>query len=63
MSQLAVLVAGAARTLRAMLGVPDYERYVEHCRVHHPDTLPMSRDQFASDLLERKYSRPGSRCC
>lgn len=63
MSQLVVLVAGVARTLRAILGVPDYDRYLEHCHAHHPDALPMTRDQFAIDLLERKYSRPGTRCC
>lgn len=63
MSQLVVLVAAVARALRAILGVPDYDRYVEHCHAHHPDALPMTRDQFARDLLERKYSRPGSRCC
>jgi uncharacterized short protein YbdD (DUF466 family) len=63
MSQLVVLVAGVARTLRAILGVPDYDRYIEHCRSRHPDAQPMTRDQFAKDLLERKYSRPGSRCC
>jgi uncharacterized short protein YbdD (DUF466 family) len=43
--------------------VPDYERYVEHCQTMHPDALPMTREQFANDLLERKYSRPGTRCC
>jgi uncharacterized short protein YbdD (DUF466 family) len=63
MSQLVVFVASAARAVRAMLGVPDYERYVEHCRSHHPDSLLMTRDQYATDLLERKYSRPGTRCC
>jgi uncharacterized short protein YbdD (DUF466 family) len=63
MTQLAAVAAGVARILRAVLGVPDYERYVEHCRTHHPDTSPMTRDQFATDLLERKYSRPGTRCC
>ena len=63
MSQLIAFAAGAARTLRTILGVPDYDRYVEHCRAHHPDTLPMTRDQFATDVLERKYSRAGTRCC
>ncbi len=63
MSRLVSFVEGFARTLRAVLGVPDYERYVEHCRACHPDALPMSRDQFAIDLMERKYSRPGTRCC
>jgi len=57
------LLAHAARVLRAIIGVPDYERYVEHCRLHHADALPMTRDEFARDVLERKYSRPGTRCC
>ncbi|HYN80557.1 MAG TPA: YbdD/YjiX family protein [Gemmatimonadaceae bacterium] len=63
MNRLTALVSGIARTLRAMLGVPDYERYMSHCQSHHPDTKPMTKDQFAADLLERKYSRPGTRCC
>jgi len=46
-----------------VIGVPDYERYVEHCRLKHPESRPMTHDQFAADLLERKYSRPGTRCC
>jgi len=52
-----------ARVLRAMLGVPDYGKYVERCRQRHPATQPMTRDQFTIDFLERKFSRPGSRCC
>jgi len=63
MTQLAAFVSRFARTLRVVIGVPDYERYVDHCRAAHPDSRPMTRDQFAADLLERKYSRPGSRCC
>jgi uncharacterized short protein YbdD (DUF466 family) len=63
MKFLAERAAGIARTLRAVIGVPDYERYLEHCRARHPDLRPMTRDQFAADLLERKYSRPGTRCC
>lgn len=63
MKSVSALIAGVARVLRAMIGVPDYERYVEHCRLSHPGSHPMTRDQFATDLLERKYLRPGSRCC
>jgi Uncharacterized small protein len=63
MKSVSGLIAGVAQVLRAMIGVPDYERYVEHCRLYHPGSRPMTRDQFATDLLERKYSRPGSRCC
>ena len=63
MSEIIAIVEKAAQTLRGIIGVPDYDRYVEHYRVHHPDAQPMTRDQFATDLLERKYSRPGTRCC
>jgi len=63
MSRVIVFATGIARSIRAIIGVPDYERYIEHCQVAHPGVRPMSRDQFAKDLLERKYSRPGTRCC
>ncbi|HLE56455.1 MAG TPA: YbdD/YjiX family protein [Rhodothermia bacterium] len=63
MIRFLALVDNLGRVLRAMLGVPDYERYVEHCRSHHPGTRPLTLEEFSSDLLERKYSRPGSRCC
>lgn len=63
MSRLVTLVRMVTRTVRAIIGVPDYERYVEHCRSNHPDDAPMTRDQFAIDLMERKYSKPGARCC
>lgn len=63
MKSVSVVIAAVARILRAMIGVPDYERYVEHCDARHPGSRPMTRDQFAADLLERKYSRPGTRCC
>ncbi|HYN79892.1 MAG: YbdD/YjiX family protein [Gemmatimonadota bacterium] len=63
MTRVLAVVDNLGRALRAMLGVPDYERYVEHCRSEHPGMRPMTRDEFSSDLLDRKYSRPGSRCC
>lgn len=63
MSQVIAFVDSVARTLRAILGVPDYNRYLEHCRTHHPETDPMTQDQFSRDVFERKYSKPGTRCC
>lgn len=63
MSQVIAFVDSVARTLRAIIGVPDYERYVEHCRAHHPDCAPMTQDQFAKASFENKYSKPGTRCC
>lgn len=51
------------RVVRTIIGAPDYERYVEHMRVHHPECVLASRDEFMQQRLESRYSRPGSRCC
>ena len=53
----------AARLLRAIVGAPDYERYVAHVRAHHPACTPMTRDEFARERLAARYDRPGARCC
>ncbi len=29
-----------------MIGVPDYDNYVEHMRVTHPDQTPMTYEEF-----------------
>lgn len=58
------LRAGARRAvcvLRAMIGAPDYEAYVAHCRAH--GAAPQDRATFERDRLTARYSRPGSRCC
>ncbi len=52
-----------ARVVRQVIGAPDYERYLQHMRTAHPERPPMTRDEFARERLEARYSRPGSRCC
>jgi uncharacterized short protein YbdD (DUF466 family) len=51
------------RVVRTIIGAPDYERYVQHMRAHHPECGLASRDEFMQQRLENRYSRPGSRCC
>ena len=34
------------QTARLMIGVPDYDNYVEHMRVTHPDQTPMTYEEF-----------------
>jgi uncharacterized short protein YbdD (DUF466 family) len=48
---------------RAVMGVPDYDRYLAHMRACHPLIQPMSAAEFARDCLEARYSRVGSKCC
>ena len=49
--------------VRTVIGVPDYERYVRHMRARHPDHPLLTPAEFASERLEARYRRPGSRCC
>jgi uncharacterized short protein YbdD (DUF466 family) len=51
------------RALRLVIGAPDYERYVEHLRAHHPEQRRLTREEFADQRMNDRYSRPGARCC
>jgi uncharacterized short protein YbdD (DUF466 family) len=51
------------RLVRAIIGVPDYDRYLRHMRARHPDCRVMTPAEFRAFRLDARYSRPGSRCC
>ncbi len=51
------------QTARLIVGVPDYDRYLAHVRRAHPDTAPMSREDFFANRLQARYGRGASRCC
>ena len=46
MSALIELQRRVAAVLRAMIGVPDYDRYVAHMRAAHPGSAPLAREEF-----------------
>ncbi len=48
---------------RQIFGIPDYERYLEHCATHHPDEKPLSQREFFARSIDRKYGKSGPRCC
>ena len=60
-------LSGITRTIRQaylqLIGIPDYERYVEHMALHHPDAPLLSRREFCAHAIDRKYGRNGPRCC
>jgi uncharacterized short protein YbdD (DUF466 family) len=66
MVELKILVEGLTRTARLMVGVPDYDAYVEHRKRSHPGEPIMNYPEF---FRERQQSRYGgstgkiSRCC
>jgi uncharacterized short protein YbdD (DUF466 family) len=60
------LIEAAGQVRRAYLqifGIPDYERYLAHVAAHHPGEAPLSRRDFSSRAIDRKYCRAGPKCC
>jgi len=57
------LLRDSGRALRTILGVPDYEAYVERLSAIHPEAIPITQAEFARQQLEARFNRPGSRCC
>jgi uncharacterized short protein YbdD (DUF466 family) len=54
------------RTARLMVGVPDYETYVEHRRTNHPDEPVMTFEEFFRNRQDARYAVGRgkiSRCC
>lgn len=53
----------ACHAARMTVGVPDYDAYVAHVRLAHPERAPMSRDEFFRERVAARYGRGRSRCC
>ena len=53
----------AARAARLAVGVPDYERYVDHLRRHHPGRAVPDREAFFRERMAARYGRGRNRCC
>lgn len=43
------------QTLRLMVGVGDYGRYVEHFRQHHPELQPMTKTEYFRYCQAARY--------
>ena len=53
------------QTCRLVVGIHDYEYYLDHMRSRHPETTPLTREAFYRYCLEARYpsaGRSGSRC-
>jgi uncharacterized short protein YbdD (DUF466 family) len=50
---------------RLMVGVPDYDTYVQHMRLTHPEQEPMSYEEFYKERVEARYGGKNgtARCC
>ncbi|MWP63070.1 YbdD/YjiX family protein [Gilliamella sp. Pas-s25] len=47
-----------------MIGIPDYDNYVQHMKLTHPEQTPMTYEEFFKERQEAKYSgKGGFKCC
>jgi uncharacterized short protein YbdD (DUF466 family) len=54
----------ASSSVKTMFGIPDYEKYLEHHRIAHPDQEPMTEKEFYLQRLKDRYESGGTtRCC
>ena len=65
-SDLARMGKYLGQAARLMVGVPDYDTYVQHMRLTHPERPVMDYATFFRERQEARYGggdgRPG-RCC
>ena len=56
----------AVQTARLMVGVPDYDTYVAHRKMHHPEAPIMSYVEFFQERQNARYACEKGRfkgCC
>jgi len=46
----------SVRTARLMIGVPDYDTYVQHRRTNHPGMPIMTYEEFFVERQEARYA-------
>jgi len=54
------------QTCRLMIGIHDYEYYLDHMRSRHPEATPLTREAFYRYCLEARYpsaDRPAGSSC
>jgi uncharacterized short protein YbdD (DUF466 family) len=62
-SSLKTILSRIKETSRLMIGIPDYDRYVEHVSTKHPDQPIMSYREFLDNRQQARYGAGMKRCC
>ena len=50
------------RFFHLLVGMPSYDKYVEHMRKNHPDKIPKSQKEFFKEAMDKKYGPGSSKC-
>lgn len=59
-SRIATLWQRLQQSFRLMVGVPDYQNYLEHMKKHHPDLTPMDAKTFYRYCVDARYPSSGN---
>ncbi len=53
------------QTARLMVGLPDYDNYLDHMQKNHPDQPVMSYEAFFRERQDARYGGNGriAKCC
>ncbi|PAF46824.1 hypothetical protein BKH46_06315 [Helicobacter sp. 12S02634-8] len=46
-----------------LVGLPSYDRYLEHMAKNHPDKIPKTRKEFFIEVQEARYGSNGTKKC
>ncbi|WP_334095413.1 KCU-star family selenoprotein [Helicobacter typhlonius] len=60
--KIKLLYKRSDRFLHLLVGMPSYDKYVEHMRIHHPDEIPKTQKEFFAEALEAKYGAGSTKC-
>ena len=65
LDELGKLGAYLGQTARLMVGLPDYDNYLNHMQATHPDQPVMSYEAFFRERQDARYGGKGrlARCC
>jgi uncharacterized short protein YbdD (DUF466 family) len=66
MPEVRTLGEWMVRTARLMIGIPDYQTYLEHRRAFHPQDPVMTYEEFFRERQDARYAVGKGRfrgCC
>jgi uncharacterized short protein YbdD (DUF466 family) len=52
-----------AAAVRRIIGIPDYDAYIAHLRMRHPDRPIPTQAEFFAERQRARYRAGGGRCC
>ncbi len=63
LEQLGTMGRYLGQSLKLMVGLPDYQTYVQHMESTHPDRKPMTYEEFFRERQQARYGGGQGKCC